>query len=586
MVIKYLSIFLFWLAINIHSFGQCTAPVVGTTTEGCIGESLSFTIGAEDAVTWDFCSGELGEGPVFERIVENFRSFARSRAIDVSPGREGGYYLFSVNNAANELTILFFGDLLEDIPVVIQRVDISSYSPQAFDIDVIYHNDTYSVFVACSQTNTVTRLDFTGSLFDPPEATPLNLTFDRQVNAITIIQDQDNFVGFVSQNDQISRLNFGSDLFDPSPEFEHFNLDGLGTLRKSAFQKYCNNWIGLILSYEMQDPLVIKFEDGSLEGNITAEPLINNGDNLRAATNISFQWEGDTFYIHIMGAFGNFYSSQLEADKEINELNITDNGTLGVSTLNYPLKVVKDGPYWVAFSADHRERDLIRYRFPSPCDADQEIASGSAVQKSFSTSGAKTISIELSDPGVLQKTATTVVVNNNQAPPVSFSFSSSCVSSPVRFNFTEETSDITSIKWDFGDGSTGNGVEIEHSYRMPGSYLVTLEIESAGGCSNRSQQQVVVYDDFSAGFEVDGELFCTNSEIIFTNLIDEDLLEVTRHSWYINDIEVSNKTDLRYTFQEAGNYIIELVTQLGNCSSTLAKEIEVLEGAVPAFTVS
>jgi PKD repeat protein len=287
-----------------------------------------------------------------------------------------------------------------------------------------------------------------------------------------------------------------------------------------------------------------------------------------------------------MGGLGNLYFASLRADKSITALDFTDYGTLGISNANFPLEIVKEGPFWMGFSADHRARDLIRYRFNSPCDADQEIANGLEVRKAFSSSGTKTIVVETSLGNEVRKGAATVEINSSQAPPADFSYIASCVSTPVKYVFSENTDDLVSINWDFGDGTSGTGSSVEHSYASAGSYNVTAQIESQNGCTNQIKKEVFVYPEFNAGFSISNQISCTNAALIFQNEIDEDLQVVVSHEWSIDGVQVSNDVDLTYMFDEAGTYNVQLVSSLNECSSTYSEMVEVLEGPVASFIVS
>jgi PKD repeat protein len=46
--------------------------------------------------------------------------------------------------------------------------------------------------------------------------------------------------------------------------------------------------------------------------------------------------------------------------------------------------------------------------------------------------------------------------------------------------------------WDFGDGTTGGGVDVTHSYSAAGSYQVTLTVTDDGGLSDSAAQSVQV----------------------------------------------------------------------------------------------
>ncbi|CAK8718439.1 hypothetical protein GMJAKD_07670 [Candidatus Electrothrix aarhusensis] len=47
--------------------------------------------------------------------------------------------------------------------------------------------------------------------------------------------------------------------------------------------------------------------------------------------------------------------------------------------------------------------------------------------------------------------------------------------------------EIISYAWDFGDGSKGEGIMVEHIYPLPGSYTVQLRVTDASGCASAMQ---------------------------------------------------------------------------------------------------
>lgn len=69
------------------------------------------------------------------------------------------------------------------------------------------------------------------------------------------------------------------------------------------------------------------------------------------------------------------------------------------------------------------------------------------------------------------------------------------VGEPVQFS-AEGTVDLDDnlldFRWDFGDGSSGQGEQVEHVYKDPGDYAVTLEVSDRDGLQDQAQTQVLV----------------------------------------------------------------------------------------------
>ena len=66
---------------------------------------------------------------------------------------------------------------------------------------------------------------------------------------------------------------------------------------------------------------------------------------------------------------------------------------------------------------------------------------------------------------------------------------------PVVFNATQSTSTTGTIVqwlWNFGDGSSGSGEIVQHTYRNPGTFPVTLTVIDSIGASNSTTQNVTV----------------------------------------------------------------------------------------------
>jgi gliding motility-associated-like protein len=56
------------------------------------------------------------------------------------------------------------------------------------------------------------------------------------------------------------------------------------------------------------------------------------------------------------------------------------------------------------------------------------------------------------------------------------------ICAPHTFTFYNRDLPSTTAIWDFGDGTTGTGDTVTHTYNLPGNYLVKLNVTQPGGC--------------------------------------------------------------------------------------------------------
>jgi 6-phosphogluconolactonase len=79
-----------------------------------------------------------------------------------------------------------------------------------------------------------------------------------------------------------------------------------------------------------------------------------------------------------------------------------------------------------------------------------------------------------------------VVTAPDQGPAASFAETPAAAGSPAAFSAqasTPGTEPIAVYIWQFGDGTTGTGANVSHTYATPGTYTVTLTETGSDGCS-------------------------------------------------------------------------------------------------------
>ena len=119
---------------------------------------------------------------------------------------------------------------------------------------------------------------------------------------------------------------------------------------------------------------------------------------------------------------------------------------------------------------------------------DGATAWGESVTHAFTHSGTFTVTLTVTDDdGASDSTSKTMSVQDVNTPPearFTFSPANPDTSSGVSLNgSTSSDSDgtISTFKWNFGDGSTGEGKYVTHRFSSPGTYIVTLNVTDDDG---------------------------------------------------------------------------------------------------------
>lgn len=127
-------------------------------------------------------------------------------------------------------------------------------------------------------------------------------------------------------------------------------------------------------------------------------------------------------------------------------------------------------------------------------------ASGRTVTHTYASPGSFPVSLTITDTlGRTQRTSHTVSTGQGQIPTATFvtSPSSPVIDQTINFNASGSTPEpghtIRDYAWTFGDGSSGGGAIVQHSYHDVGTYTVTLQVtDDAGRKSALASQQITV----------------------------------------------------------------------------------------------
>ncbi|MEP7163615.1 MAG: PKD domain-containing protein [Ferruginibacter sp.] len=93
------------------------------------------------------------------------------------------------------------------------------------------------------------------------------------------------------------------------------------------------------------------------------------------------------------------------------------------------------------------------------------------------------------------------------------------VCAPHTFTFYNSNVPSTSAIWIFGDGTTGTGDTVTHTYTLPGNYNVTLNVVLPSGCIGTVQKTVSILEPVGT-FYFNGAYFCNSQATQFDAVVN------------------------------------------------------------------
>ncbi len=167
----------------------------------------------------------------------------------------------------------------------------------------------------------------------------------------------------------------------------------------------------------------------------------------------------------------------------------------------------------------------------------------------------------------------TVVIEQN--PQVSFKESNLCFGDTMHFLFTGAAPAGSVYSWNFGDSGTSALQNPGHTYKNPGSYVVSLMVTNQQGSSNT----VIAYVDVLP-LPVSTFTYKINATTYTFNPTDS---LASTYNWDFGDQNSSNAKIPVHTFAGSGNFQVSLMVSQNGCSSTTKKLINVNDVPVASF---
>jgi PKD repeat protein len=205
---------------------------------------------------------------------------------------------------------------------------------------------------------------------------------------------------------------------------------------------------------------------------------------------------------------------------------------------------------------------------------DGTAGSGAVVTHTYSLGGTYTASLTVVSADGTSSGATHTVTPNS--PPVA-SFTFTCDRLTCSFDASgsrDSDGAITSYSWNFGDGTTGSGPSVSHTYAAGGQYTVALTVTDNGGATN-TQSQTVKTNSPNNPPVASFTFSCARSTCSFdgSGSRDSDGL-ITSYAWNFGDGTVGSGAVVTHVYGTPGTFVVTLtVTDNGGAASAQSSPV-------------
>jgi len=152
-------------------------------------------------------------------------------------------------------------------------------------------------------------------------------------------------------------------------------------------------------------------------------------------------------------------------------------------------------------------------------------------------------------------------------------------------NSTISAGTINSTNWSFGDGNSGTGTSVSHSYASAGSYNAELIVVSDHGCADTVAHPVIIHPKPAAQFIAPSAQCLTgnNFNLISTSTIGSG--NITDFNWDFGDGSTATGQSVSHSYAAEGSYHVKLITISDHgCIDSVIHDITVYPKPKAIFT--
>jgi len=170
------------------------------------------------------------------------------------------------------------------------------------------------------------------------------------------------------------------------------------------------------------------------------------------------------------------------------------------------------------------------------------------------------------------------VTPQNQGPTASFSVVCDLLTCTFTDASTDSDGTVEGWSWSFGDGSTSEQQNPQHTYASGSTYSVTLTVTDDRGGTGQAQQQVTPNEKPLADFS----FLCTGRVCQFADSSTDPDGSISDRNWSFGDGASSTQSTPSHTYVADGDYDVRLiVTDDASAKDTVTKTVSVVQPNQP-----
>lgn len=210
------------------------------------------------------------------------------------------------------------------------------------------------------------------------------------------------------------------------------------------------------------------------------------------------------------------------------------------------------------------------------------MGSGTNPSHQYATPGSYTVTMKVTSNGCSNSATKEVTYAPRAVPDFNF-VQVDCNNELVNFtNASTLAFGTAGYSWDYGDNTTGTGVNPKHMYATGGTFNVTMTATTDLGCVNQTSKSVTLKEAPAADFTIQN--LCDKADVEFTNTTVEPNGPVTTYEWKFSDGNSINAKDAGRNFPSIGTYSVTLVAYSDNgCTDEKMVTFSVDEEPVAQF---